>query len=127
MGIFTRVLDIAGSNINAMIDNAEDPEKMIKLMIREMEDTLVDVKRSCAGVMANSITVERQLAGAQTHERSWEKKAQHAVEKNREAGLCYVLHFGVCDGLNKTTSHDVRVFEKLLRSVHRQAGDAVGL
>jgi phage shock protein A len=84
MGIFTRFLDIAGSNINAMIDNAEDPEKMIKLMIREMEDTLVDIKRSCAGVMAGTITVERQLAGAQIHERSWEKKAQRAVEKNRD-------------------------------------------
>lgn len=84
MGIFTRFLDIAGSNINAMIDNAEDPEKMIKLMIREMEDTLVDIKRSCAGVMANTITVERQLSCAHAHERSWDRKAQRAVERNRD-------------------------------------------
>lgn len=84
MGIFTRFLDIAGSNINAMIDNAEDPEKMIKLMIREMEDTLVDIKRSCAGVMANTITVERHLSCAHAHERSWERKAQRAVERNRD-------------------------------------------
>jgi len=84
MGVFTRFLDIAGSNINTMIDNAEDPEKMIKLMIREMEDTLVDTKRSCAGVMANAIAVERELSGARIQERTWEKKAQRAVEKNRD-------------------------------------------
>ena len=61
MGIFTRFRDIISSNINAMLDKAEDPEKLIKLMIREMEDTLVELKASCAGVMANSKKTQRQL------------------------------------------------------------------
>ena len=84
MGIFTRFRDIVGSNINAMLDNAEDPEKMIRLMIREMEDTLVEIKASCAGVMANSKKVQRQMANAQARENDWEEKAELAVEKGRD-------------------------------------------
>ncbi len=53
MGGFTRFRDIISSNIHAMLDRAEDPEKLIRLMIREMEDTLVELKAACAGVMAN--------------------------------------------------------------------------
>ena len=84
MGIFTRFRDIISSNINAMLDKAEDPEKLIRLMIREMEDTLVEIKSACAGVMANSKKVQRQLQGLEDRAHYWEEKAELAVTKNRD-------------------------------------------
>ncbi len=84
MGIFTRFRDIISSNINAMLDKAEDPEKLIKLMIREMEDTLVEIKVSCAGVMANSKKVQRQMEEFQSRAKYWEEKAALAINKGRD-------------------------------------------
>ena len=84
MGIFTRFRDIINSNISAMLDRAEDPEKLIRLMIREMEDTLVEIKASCAGVMADRKKTERQLREAQSREGNWRQKAELAVSKGRD-------------------------------------------
>lgn len=84
MGIFTRFRDIVSSNISAMLDRAEDPEKLIKLMIREMEDTLVELKASCAGVMAHSKKFQRQKEEAQSRAKYWEEKAALAVNKGRD-------------------------------------------
>ena len=84
MGIFTRFRDIISSNINAMLDKAEDPEKLIRLMIREMEDTLVEIKTACAGVMAGSKKTERQLEGLHTRAHYWEEKAELAVNMDRD-------------------------------------------
>ena len=84
MGIFTRFRDIISSNFNAMLDKAEDPEKLIRLMIREMEDTLVEIKTACAGVMAGSKKIDRQLEGLQTRALYWEEKAELAVKLDRD-------------------------------------------
>ncbi len=84
MGIFTRFRDIIGSNINSMLDRAENPEKLIKLMIQEMEDTLIELKSACAGVMAESKTVERQLRAIENRVDFWESKANLAVHKGRD-------------------------------------------
>jgi phage shock protein A len=84
MGIFTRFRDIISSNISAMLDKAEDPEKLIKLMIREMEDTLVEIKASCAGVMANGKKVQRHMEDLRSRSKYWEEKAALAVNKGRD-------------------------------------------
>ncbi|MEJ2167952.1 MAG: phage shock protein PspA [Desulfobacterales bacterium] len=84
MGIFTRFRDIISSNINAMLDKAEEPEKLIRLMIREMEDTLVEIKTACAGVMAGSKKIQRQLEGLRERVGYWEEKAELAVNKGRD-------------------------------------------
>ena len=84
MGIFTRFRDIVSSNINAMLDKAEDPEKLIGLMIQEMEDTLVEIKASCAAAMATSKRTQRQMVEVRTRSREWEEKAGLAVSKGRD-------------------------------------------
>jgi phage shock protein A len=84
MGIFTRVSDIIHSNINAMLDKAEDPEKLIRLMIQEMEDTLVEIKASCAGAMATRKKVQRELDETLRRADQWGDKAQLAVNKGRD-------------------------------------------
>lgn len=84
MGIFTRFRDIVSSNLNSMLDRAEDPEKLIRLMIREMEDTLVELKAACAGVMAETKRIQRQHEEAGSRARFWADKAQLAAGKGRD-------------------------------------------
>ena len=84
MGIFTRFRDIVGSNINSMLERAEDPEKLIRMMIQEMEDTLIELKAACAGVIAESKNVQRQLQTVEKRVNYWEDKADLAVKKGRD-------------------------------------------
>lgn len=84
MGIFTRMKDIVGANINAMLEKAEDPEKLVKMMIREMEDTLVEIKASCAGAMATEKRVIRDHTEVDEKIALWQGRAKLAVEKGKE-------------------------------------------
>jgi len=84
MGIFTRFKDIVASNINSMLDNAEDPEKLIKLMIREMEDTLIEIKSSCANTIAGQKKAQRFLDEIEEKENFWGQKAELAVQKGKD-------------------------------------------
>jgi phage shock protein A len=110
MGIFTRFRDIISSNINAILDKAEDPEKLIRLMIREMEDTLVEIKAACAGAMASSKKVRRQLDTLHDRIQYWEEKAELAVKKGKDhlarEALVEKRRYA---GQNELTEHDLLI------------------
>ncbi len=84
MGVFTRFKDIIGSNINSMLDRAEEPEKMIRLMIQEMEETSVELKAACAGLMADQKRIARELSQVGERAELWSNRARLAMEKGRE-------------------------------------------
>lgn len=84
MSIFSRIGEIINANINAMLDKAEEPEKMVRLMIHEMEDTLTEVKSSAAAIIAERIRLDRTLRESRKHSAEWQARAELALSKDRE-------------------------------------------
>ena len=84
MGMFTRFADIINANINSMLDKAEQPEKMIRLIIQEMEETLVEVRSTAAKHIAEQKSLSRQVASLERSAQSWQEKAELAISKSRD-------------------------------------------
>lgn len=84
MGIFTRLTDIVNSNINAILDKAEDPEKIIRMIIQEMEDTLVEVRSGAARSIADQKDITRKLKRIEEAQTEWARKAELAISKGRD-------------------------------------------
>ena len=136
MGIFTRFSDIVNSNINSILDKAEDPEKIVRLMIQEMEDTLVEVRSAAARSIADKKDLNRKLGRLESEQADWDAKAELALRKGREdlakaalveksrataaADLIKLDYDAIDDGLGKLNEDISRLEEKLSDAKARQ-------
>ncbi|PWC84104.1 phage shock protein PspA [Azospirillum sp. TSO5] len=84
MSIFSRLTDIVQSNLNSLLDRAEEPEKLIRLIIQEMEDTLVEVRSSTVKIIAEKKEIERRVADLHRERDEWDRKAEVALTRDRE-------------------------------------------
>ena len=136
MGIFTRFSDIVNSNINAILDKAEDPEKIVRLMIQEMEDTLVEVRSAAARSIADKKDLNRKLESLEREIGDWDNKAELALRKDREdlakaalieksrvsaaAELVKADYLAIDEGLSKLNDDIARLEGKLNDAKARQ-------
>ena len=136
MGIFTRFSDIVNSNINAILDKAEDPEKIVRLMIQEMEDTLVEVRSAAARSIADKKDLNRKLGRLESEQADWDGKAELAlrkgredlakaalVEKSRATAATDIIksdYVAIDEGLNKLNDDIARLENKLADAKARQ-------
>lgn len=84
MGVFSRLTDIINSNVSAILDRAEDPQKIIRLIVQEMEETLVEVRSSAARTIAERKEIDRRLRRIREAQAEWDRKAELALRKGRE-------------------------------------------
>ena len=127
MSIFTRLSDIVNSNISALLDKAENPEKMIRMVIQEMEETLVEVRSTTAKVIADKKTLKRRVDTLQKQSHDWEQKAELALSKGREdlakAALVERSAINSSVAITETKLNDARARQKtiLLRTKATQS------
>ncbi|MEI6892937.1 MAG: PspA/IM30 family protein [Pontiella sp.] len=114
MGIFTRFRDIMGSNIDAMLDQAEYPIKTIKMMVSEMEDTLIELKSSCANVIANCKKLDRRQNELLTRLKLWSNRAELATNNGNDELAREALQE------NHQLTEQVKVLKNELKEINRQ-------
>jgi len=110
MGIFSRTRDIIAANVSDLLDKAEDPAKMIRLIIMEMEETLVEVRASAARTIADQKEMRRQIARLEKVQEGWTEKAELALSKGRE-------------DLAKAALHEKQKASEVADQLHREIGE----
>lgn len=137
MGVFSRISDIVNSNVNAILDRAQDPEKIIRLIIQEMEDTMVEVRSSTVKTIAEQKELQRKIRQLGKDCDDWQAKAELALSKDRddlakgalqvksrlqqEIAALEQRHTQVEEGLAKQSEDLVTLQQKLAEAKAREA------
>jgi phage shock protein A len=123
MGIFSRTRDIIAANVTDLLDKAEDPAKMIRMIILEMEETLVEVRASAARTIADQKEMRRHIMKLEALQESWTEKAQLALSKDREdLAKAALVEKQKATDMAEQLNHEIGTLDEALRASEEDIG-----